>query len=58
MTNPIKPEKPKSKARKCRGNMMWADDGNAFQCRACGHEVRRTRTNPMPDTDHFKKTTP
>jgi hypothetical protein len=39
--------------KKCRGTMKWHDDGNAFMCAACGHVVRRTRMNPMPDTTHL-----
>lgn len=28
--------------------MVWADDGNAFQCEGCGVSVPRTRANPYP----------
>jgi hypothetical protein len=41
--------------RPCRGAMAWHDDGNAFMCRRCGHVVKRTRMNPMPDTTHTAK---
>ena len=41
--------------RKCGGSMKWHDDGNAFMCERCGHVVRRTRADPMPDTTHERR---
>lgn len=38
--------------KKCNGDMMWHDDGNAFMCSKCGRVFKRTRSNPMPDTEH------